>query len=178
LSSCSEWGVAWLDQSGEYWRIVPSAVSPFGQTLNLDQRYVWWMHGHKTLRVAPGRYRVFWALHCNKFAFKRSQLHTVTFIVRLEDGPALIQRTIPEEMWRLLEEGWKEVVMGTIEISVRQEEGREWSNVVCEVRETMQRAKGGLNLSHLRLERLSYDDDLDLATDVPMLRDIKAVDPF
>lgn len=154
LSSCSEWGGPWLNDE-RYWRIILSECSPFGQTLNLGRRTVWWLHGHQKIRVAPGRYRLYWALRASPQAYYKRKLPTVDFIASAsEGGEVLAHSSLPQQVWEALETEWKEVEIGIVDIPVSPYAGREWADVTLEVKEIRNQPKGGLNLDYARLTRV------------------------
>ncbi|KAK9351957.1 hypothetical protein V1505DRAFT_379691 [Lipomyces doorenjongii] len=161
------WGVIW--RQPHYWKVESSPESEFGKTLNLGRRSVWWLHVFRNIRIAPGVYRLIWAIHILPTAYG---IASVEFSVRIADENKKDEKGRPERL--LLSsttmgndvvkaiqayDGWVEVEMAEFDIPPATEMAdTDWQTILVEVRETGQSAQSGLNLDYVRLERVDGQD--------------------
>ncbi|KAK9244568.1 hypothetical protein V1506DRAFT_541172 [Lipomyces tetrasporus] len=161
------WGVIW--RQPHYWKIQSCPESEFGKTLNLNRRSVWWLHVFRNIRIAPGVYRLVWALHILPTA---SGIASVEFTVRIaEEGKndekgrpermLLSSTTMGNDVVKAIQtyDGWVEVEMAEFSIPRATEViDNDWRTILVEVRETGHSSKSGLNLDYVRLERVDGQD--------------------
>ncbi|KAK9367336.1 hypothetical protein V1509DRAFT_627026 [Lipomyces kononenkoae] len=161
------WGVIW--RQPQYWDIQSTPESEFGKTLNLGRRTVWWLHVFRNVRIAPGVYRLVWAV---QILPKAHGIASVEFSVRIADEDKKDEKGRPERL--LLSSttmgndvvktiqaynGWVEVEMAEFSIPPATQMGdNDWQTILVEIRETGHSPKSGLNLDYVRLERVDGQD--------------------
>ncbi|KAK9236319.1 hypothetical protein V1525DRAFT_407436 [Lipomyces kononenkoae] len=161
------WGVIW--RQPQYWDVQNAPESEFGKTLNLGKRSVWWLHVFRNIRIAPGVYRLVWAVHILPTAHG---IASVEFSVRIADEDKKDEKGRPERLLlssttlgndvvRAIQayDGWVEVEMAEFDIPPATQMGNnDWQTILVEIRETGQSVKSGLNLDYIRLERVDGQD--------------------
>jgi len=160
VTSCADWEYAWL-QSG-YWEINANENSKFQKTADLSKTFVWWLHGHKTLLVQPGIYKITWALQLQTGAVSRSILDAVSLNVVSQNAPSghadvayrILFGSIRNQIPLDLPDTFHEFEMpGYIRIPFADAlDRKDWCRVKFEIRDTeSQRPKSGINLDYVKL---------------------------
>ncbi|OLL24357.1 hypothetical protein NEOLI_002783 [Neolecta irregularis DAH-3] len=141
-TSIAEWQFAWIDN--RYWRVTDTPQSPFGKTLNLDNRIVWWVSGQKTFPVPPGQYKVTWGLQVSPRGMAQSPnllsvgIRQVKFRVKCLDSQEFVSSQVEGSLSDINGSeirDWTEVSFkGVLDVPFANVTTKELSNVQFEVR--------------------------------------------
>ncbi|ODQ50177.1 hypothetical protein SAICODRAFT_27868 [Saitoella complicata NRRL Y-17804] len=160
--------------NGHYWRIEHNPRSPFGRSLNLGHRWVFWLHAHTRLRIPPGRYEVSFGLQVVQ---PNPMLRFVSF--KIQEKPPVSEtldgeaQMYADEMIRfpmaevqstylraLSTPDFREVTwQSTFLVRGSSEKGKEWGEVEVEIKDTSDMPKTGVNLDYVKFKRVHVDED-------------------
>ncbi|BFZ65046.1 hypothetical protein YB2330_006209 [Saitoella coloradoensis] len=177
--------------NGHYWRIEHNPRSPFGRSLNLGHRWVFWLHTHTRLRIPPGRYEVSFGLQVVQ---PNPMLRFVSF--KIQEKPPVSEtldgeaQMYADEMIRfpmaevqstylraLSTPDFREITwQSTFLVRGSSEKGKEWGEVEVEIKDTSDMPKTGVNLDYVKFKRVDVDEaTIDLiaegVNERPIIRD-------
>ncbi|KAK9471360.1 uncharacterized protein V1510DRAFT_368169 [Dipodascopsis tothii] len=161
-SDIDNWGVIW--RNPHHWHLEEFPETETGKALVL-RGIVWWLHIFRSVKVAPGKYRLVWGGILGKDSFSS----TIEYNVLLADEDDCDQKGRPSrtklastmiptsnaiysQEYGVSEFG--EVQMCDFEVPIKHKTSEEWQTILLEVREHGHTPKRNIIYDYVRLERL------------------------